>query len=213
MPNTSHDDLAYNTEAPCGVFSCIPSYIWGQKSSWGPDLGETDAFWGFESAYVSKCRNITRCRRNMLDNAFESWWSILSDPKKIFFIRTHPEELRVLKCITSTHISTNFSQQCGQQTKPIISKGHSTGANAFFHFRVDPEANFCHMTMLYISFLISRTMRNFWSEQIFYLTSRKIFWDSRSGPMRQIFSVILIPFMFFIALYSRIQQKSLSAAV
>ena len=72
-------------------------------------------FWGFANAYVSKCRNITRCRRNMVDSAFESWWSILSDPKKIFVIRTHPEELHVLKCITSTHISTNFSQQWGQQ--------------------------------------------------------------------------------------------------
>ena len=51
----------------------------------------------------------------MVDSAFESWWSILSDPKKIFVIRTHPEELHVLKCITSTHISTNFSQQWGQQ--------------------------------------------------------------------------------------------------
>ena len=61
----------------------------------------------------------------------------------------------------------------------------------FFHARVDPEANFCHMTMLYISFLISRTMRNFWSGQIFYLTSRKFFWDSRSGLMRQIFGVML----------------------
>ena len=72
-------------------------------------------FWGFASAYVSKCRKITRCRRNMVDSAFESWWSILSDPKKIFVIRTHPEELHVLKCVSNTHISTNFSHQWGQQ--------------------------------------------------------------------------------------------------
>ena len=88
---------------------------WGRKSSWHPDFPENPSFWAFASAYVSKCRNITRCHRNMVDSAFESWWSILSDPKKIFVIRTHPEELHVLKCISSTHISTNFSQQCGQQ--------------------------------------------------------------------------------------------------
>ena len=89
--------------------------IWGRKSSWGPDPPENYAFWGFASAYVSKCRKITRCRRNMVDSAFESWCSILSDPKKIFVIRTHPEELHALKCISSTDISTNFSQQWGQQ--------------------------------------------------------------------------------------------------
>ena len=61
----------------------------------------------------------------------------------------------------------------------------------FFHSRVDPEANSCHMAMLYISFLISRTMRNFLSGQIFYLTSRKIFWDSRSGLARQIFKTLI----------------------
>ena len=86
-------------------------YIWGRKSSWGPDFPENHAFWGFTTTYVSKCRNIPRCRRNMVDSAFESWCSILSDPKKIFVIRTHPEELHVLKYISSTDISTNFSQQ------------------------------------------------------------------------------------------------------
>ena len=45
---------------------------------------------------ILKCRNITRCHRNMVDSAFESWRSILSDPKKILVIRTHPEELHVL---------------------------------------------------------------------------------------------------------------------
>ena len=80
------------------------------------DIG--GVFWGFGNAYVSKCRNITRHRRSMVDSAFESWWSILSDPKKIFVIRTHPEELHVLKSIASTHIFTNFSQQWGQQMLP-----------------------------------------------------------------------------------------------
>ena len=91
------------------------AYIWGRKSSSHPDLGHNPAFWGFASAYVSKCRKITRCRRNMVDSAFESWCSILSDPKKIFFIRTHPEELHALKCISSTDILTNLSQHWGQQ--------------------------------------------------------------------------------------------------
>ena len=78
-------------------------------------------FCGLWSTYVSKCKNITRRRRNMVDSAFESWWSIFSIPKKILVIRTHPEELRVIKCITITHISTNFSQQYGQR---MLTKGH-----------------------------------------------------------------------------------------
>ena len=60
-------------------------YIWGRKSSWGPDFPENHAFWGFTTTYVSKCRNIPRCRRNMLDSAFESRCSILSDLKKKIF--------------------------------------------------------------------------------------------------------------------------------
>ena len=51
----------------------------------------------------------------MVNSAFESWGSIFLNPKKILIVRTHPEELRVIKCISSTHISTNFSQQWGQQ--------------------------------------------------------------------------------------------------
>ena len=51
----------------------------------------------------------------MVDSAFESWWSIFLNLKKILVIRTHPEELRVFKCIGSTHISSNFSQQWGQR--------------------------------------------------------------------------------------------------
>ena len=61
------------------------------------------------------CRKKSRYRRNMVDSAFESWCFILSDPQKIFVIRTHPEELHAPKCISSTDISTNFSQQWGQQ--------------------------------------------------------------------------------------------------
>ena len=60
----------------------IGIYIWGKKSSSTPDLLGNAFFWVFENAYVSKCRNITRCHRNMVDSAFESWRSILSDPKK-----------------------------------------------------------------------------------------------------------------------------------
>ena len=89
--------------------------IWGRKSSSHPDFLQNDAFWGFAKAYISKCRNITRCRRNMADGAFESFWSILFDPKKIFVIRTHPEELHVLKCLSNTRISTIFSEQWDQQ--------------------------------------------------------------------------------------------------
>ena len=89
--------------------------IRGKKSSWGPDFRQNSLFWGFTSAYVSKCKKITRCRRHMVDSAFESWWSILSDLKKIFVIRTHPEELHALKCISIAHISTNLSQHWGQQ--------------------------------------------------------------------------------------------------
>ena len=51
----------------------------------------------------------------MIDSAFESWRSILSDSKKYFFIITHPEELHALKRISSTHISGYFGQQWGQQ--------------------------------------------------------------------------------------------------
>ena len=91
-----------------------------------------DGFWGFESAYVSKCRNITRCHRNMVDSALKSWWSILSDPNKIFVIRTHPEELHVLKYISSFHISTKFSQQCGQQ---MLTKCYPTSQGCSYGFQ------------------------------------------------------------------------------
>ena len=84
-------------------------YIWGRKLSSTHDFGTKGYFWGFANAYVSKCRN--RRRRNMVDSAFKSWWSIFSDPQKILVIRTHPEELHVLKCIGNTRISTIFSKQ------------------------------------------------------------------------------------------------------
>ena len=95
----------------------------------------------------------------------------------------------------------------------LFQKGTLLAGFAFFHSRVNPEANFCHMTMSYISFFISRTMRNFLSGQICYLTSRKFFWDSRSGLMRQIFNVMLPYFTFFIASFFEIREKSLSPVV
>ena len=108
------------------------NYIWGKKSSSTPDLGDNYAFWGFASVYVSKCRNITRCHRNMVDSAFKSWWSILSDPNKIFVIRTHPEELHVLKYISSLHICTDFSQQWGQQ---MLAKCYPTSQGCSYDFQ------------------------------------------------------------------------------
>ena len=110
-----------------------PKYIWGKKSSSTPDLLDNTFFRGFENAYVSKCRNITRCRRNMVDSAFESWWSILFDPKKILVIRTHPEELRVIKSISSTHISSNFSQQWGQR---MLTKCYPTSQGCSCDFQI-----------------------------------------------------------------------------
>ena len=101
----------------------IGTYIWGRESSSTQEMFLNPAFWGFASAYVSKCRNITRCHRNMVDSAFKSWWSILSDPNKIFVIRTHPEELHVLKYIISLHICTDFSQQWGQR---MLTKSYPT---------------------------------------------------------------------------------------
>ena len=70
--------------------------IWDKKSSWGPNPPGKAFFWGFENAYVWKCKNITRCHRNMVDSAFESWRSILFDTEKILVIRTHPGELHIL---------------------------------------------------------------------------------------------------------------------
>ena len=107
-------------------------YIWGKKSSSTPDLGGTTAFWGFTCAYVSKCRNITRYHRNMVDSALKSWWSIFSDPNKIFIIRTHPEELHVLKYISSLHICTDFSQHWGQQ---MLTKCYPTSQGCSYDFQ------------------------------------------------------------------------------
>ena len=84
------------------------------------------------SAYISNCRKITRCHRKMVDSAFKSWWSILSDPNKIFVIRTHPEELHVLKYISSRHICTDFSQQWGQQ---MLAKCYPTSQGCFYDFQ------------------------------------------------------------------------------
>ena len=89
-------------------------------------------FWGFSSTYVSKCRSITRRRRDMVDSAFESWGSIFLNLKKILIVRTHPEELRVIKCISSTHISTNFSQQWGQR---MLTKCYPTSQGCSYDFQ------------------------------------------------------------------------------
>ena len=115
-----------------GFCKLTSKYIWGKKSSWGLDLPGKAFLWGFLSAYVSKCRNITRCHRNMVDSAFKSWWSILSDPNKIFVIRTHPEELHVLKYISSLHICTDFSQQWGQQ---MLAKCYPTSQGCSYDFQ------------------------------------------------------------------------------
>ena len=77
------------------------------------------AFWALSKAYVSKCRNITRYRRNMVYSAFESWSFIFLNFEKTFVIRTHPEELRVVKCAHNTRISTHFYPQWGQ---PMLTK-------------------------------------------------------------------------------------------
>ena len=107
--------------------------IYEARSQVRPRIPEVlTLLWGFASAYVSKCRNITRCRRNMVDSAFKSWWSILSDPNKIFVIRTHPEELHVLKYISSLHICTDFSQQWGQQ---MLAKCYPTSQGCSYDFQ------------------------------------------------------------------------------
>ena len=68
----------------------------------------------------------------MVDSALKSWWSIFSDPNKIFIIRTHPEELHVLKYISSLHICTDFSQQCGQQ---MLTKCYPTSQGCSYDFQ------------------------------------------------------------------------------
>ena len=49
----------------------------------------------------------------MVYSAFESWSFIFLNFEKTFFIRTHPEELRVVKCAPNTRISTHFYPQWG----------------------------------------------------------------------------------------------------
>ena len=113
------------------LWSCC-IYIWRKKSSSTLHFPENSFFWGFANAYVSKCRNITRCHRNMVDSALKSWWFILSDLNKIFFIRTYPEELHVLKYISSLHICTEFSQQWGQQ---MLAKCYPTSQGCSYDFQ------------------------------------------------------------------------------
>ena len=66
------------------------------------------AFWALSKAYVSKSRNITKHRRNMVYSAFESWSFIFLNFEKTFVIRTHPEELHVVKCAPNVRIATHF---------------------------------------------------------------------------------------------------------
>ena len=73
------------------------------------------AFWPLSKAYVSKCRIITRRRWNMIHSAFESLWFIFLSSEKILVIRTHPQELHVVKSAPNAHISTHFGAQWGQQ--------------------------------------------------------------------------------------------------
>ena len=94
--------------------SCL-IYIWGKKLSWYMWKLHNPVFWGFSNTYVSKCRKITRRRRNMLDGAFESWWFMFLNSEKILVIRTHPQELHVVKCSPNTQILTHFGPQWGQQ--------------------------------------------------------------------------------------------------
>ena len=59
---------------------------------------------------------------NIIQIYGRNWFRLSMPQDRIFFnekffdvIRTHPEELRVIKCISSTHIYTNFSQPWGQR--------------------------------------------------------------------------------------------------
>ena len=56
-----------------------------------------------------------------------TFWS-----QKIYFIRTHPEELHFLKYISSTHISINISQQRGHQ---MLTKYYPTSLGCFCDFQ------------------------------------------------------------------------------
>ena len=76
----------------------------------------------------------------------------------------------------------------------------------FFQFFVIVKANIGHMTILYISFFISRTFRNFCWKRIFYSTSRKCFWDSRSDLATQIFKTLIEYSTHEHALFSKFRQ-------
>ena len=72
------------------------------------------SFWGFLNTCVSECRKISRRRRNIVDSAFESWWFIFLSSEKILVIRTHTQELHVVKCAPNTQISAHFGPHWGQ---------------------------------------------------------------------------------------------------
>ena len=105
-------------------------------------------------------------------------------------------------CFLFSFVSLFWRKYFGQHLNPIISKGHLT----------KPFCYFFSLTMLYIYFFISRTMRNFCWERIFYWTSRKFFWDPRSGLTRQIFRIMRKYFTLFHPSFSKNRQKLLSAA-
>ena len=64
--------------------------------------------------HVSKCRKISRRRMSMVDSAYESWWFIFLSSEKILVIRTHTQELHVVKCAPNTQISAHFGPHWGQ---------------------------------------------------------------------------------------------------
>ena len=70
--------------------------------------------------------------------------------------------------------SPNF----GQQMKPIISKGHSTGIFSFLFYFL--AFNSRDMTILWVLNLFSRSSPTKLWKRIFDLRSQKIFFDTRS---------------------------------
>ena len=60
------------------------------------------------SQSVEKYRDVVGTRLIVRLKADDPYFQI---PKKMLVIRTHPEELRVVKSIANAHIFTKFSQQ------------------------------------------------------------------------------------------------------
>ena len=72
-------------------------------------------FWALSKPYKSKCRDTNRRHRIMVDSALESWWFICLSSEKIFTVRTHPQEVCVVKWILNNQISMHCGIQWGQQ--------------------------------------------------------------------------------------------------